>query len=195
MKIIRKHVFETNSSSMHALVISKSEENLETPTELCLAWDGRYSWENEVYADQINKFTYLGILAAGIQETEVNNELENYFEKLKEIGFTIGNDDYGNSEKEIKKKLLKSYDYYVDHEDEAYGAYMSIVYDEERLKRFMLSPRSFITTGNDNDGDDIWSKPNAIFELGLKYEETKWGTKQYFTEDLEKDYEIYHKGN
>lgn len=194
MKIIRKHVFETNSSSMHALVISKSEENLETPTELQLAWDGGYGWENEVYTDQINKFTYLGILAAGIQEDEVNNELENYFEKLKEIGFTIG-DSWDHDEKYIKKKLLDDYDYYVDHESEAYGIYMSIVYDKERLKRFMLSPRSFITTGNDNDDGDIWSKPNAMFELGLKYHTSDWGTKYYDTDSLSKDYEVYHKGN
>lgn len=193
MKIIRKHVFETNSSSMHALVIAKSGNNLETPTELHLAWDGGYGWENEVYTDQVNKFTYLGILAAGIQEEEVNNELENYFEKLKEIGFTIG--DYEDDEKEIKKKLLKSWDYYVDHENEAYGAYMSIVYDSDRLKRFMLSPKSFITTGNDNDDGDIWSKPNAMFELGLKYHTSDWGTKYYDTEPLNENYEVYHKGN
>lgn len=193
MKIIRNNVFETNSSSMHALVISKSGENLETPTELHLAWDGQYSWENEVYIDQINKFTYLGILAASIQEDEVNNELENYFEKLKEIGFTIG--DYEEDEKEIKKKLLKRWDYYIDHENEAYGSYMSIVYDKERLKRFMLSPKSFITTGNDNSDEDIWSKPNAMFNLNLEYEKTDWGTKRYFTENLEMDYEVYHKGN
>lgn len=193
MKIIRKYVFETNSSSMHALVISKSEEKLETPTELHLAWDGSYSWENEVYTDQVNKFTYLGILAAGIQEQEVNNELENYFEKLKEIGFTIG--DWEDNEKEIKKKLLKNWDYYIDHGSEAYGAYMSIVYDKERLKRFMLSPKSFITTGNDNEDESIWSKPDAMFKLGLTYEESDWGTKHYNIEPLEENYEIYHKGN
>ena len=57
MKIqIRKNIFETNSSSIHSLVIGNNNENIyeNLPSEIHFN-GGEYGWENEVYNDIENK--------------------------------------------------------------------------------------------------------------------------------------------
>lgn len=194
MKIIRKKVFETNSSSCHALVVSKSEEELEGVGNLLLSYSGEYGWGPEVLTDIKDKFTYLGILAANVQEKDVTKEVDHYFEVLEGLGFTIG--DFEHDKDEMKEKLLNSYDFYIDHGYEGISIYKELIKDTDKLKRFLLSPKSFITIGNDNDYEDIFEEPNEMFNLGLEFNESEWGSKDCRNvEKLDKDYDVYYKGN
>ena len=79
MKIIRRSVFETNSSSTHALAITKSNENLNKPSLISLDYDGEYGWEYKILNDLDSKFTYLAILD-GVLEVK-KGELVNYLLK------------------------------------------------------------------------------------------------------------------
>ena len=209
MKIIRNKVFETNSSSTHAIAITKSNENLVNPGYISLEYDGEYGWSTRVVNDLDNKFTYLAIIAAYIEDISHNGDREEFFKvpgdikarefeiryflwKLKKLGFS-----FGDREDKIVKKLTdeNSYDYYIDHCGEAVGLYLDLVDNDDKLKRFLLSSDSFITMGNDNDETDIWEIPNRRFNLGLTTYETDWGSTRYRDEELEDRFEIYYKGN
>lgn len=209
MKIIRRSVFETNSSSTHALAITKSNENLNKPSLISLDYDGEYGWEYKTLNDLDSKFTYLAILASYV-DTLKNTperiewytkrkdikleqvELRFFIDKLKDLGFTF------KDEEKIISKLTEQdsyYDYYIDHGYEAIDIYFSIISDEDRLKRFLLSPKSFITTGNDNSEKSIWEDPNAEYGLGLTSSVTEWGSVNYNIKPLEGKFEIFYKGN
>lgn len=209
MKIIRNKVFETNSSSTHAIAITKSNENLDTPKYISLEYDGEYGWSFRVVNDLDNKFTYLAIAAAYIEDISHGGDRDEFFKvpgdikarefeiryflwKLKKLGFS-----FGDREDKIVKKLTdeNSYDYYIDHCDGAVGIYLDLVDNDDKLKRFLLSSDSFITMGNDNDDRDIWDEPNRRFDLGLKSYETEWGTTRYNEDQLNDRFEIYYKGN
>ena len=55
---IRKGLFETNSSSTHAICIGKNNHNLEIPSELTFQV-GEFGWENKVYYDTTTLASYL----------------------------------------------------------------------------------------------------------------------------------------
>lgn len=209
MKVIRRKVFETNSSSTHAIAITKSNENLESPGHLSLEYDGEYGWSFRVVNDLDNKFTYLAIAAAYIENISHEGERDEFFKtlgelngrefeiryflwKLSKLGFS-----FGKREEKIVKKLTdeNSYDYYIDHCGEAVGLYLKMVDDEDMLKRFLLSSDSFITMGNDNSDTDIWEEPNRRFNLGMESYKTGWGTERYDSDQIKNKFEIYYKGN
>ena len=77
MKIIRRSVFETNSSSTHAIAITKSDKNLQSPGYISLDYDGEYSWDYKVINDLDGKFTYLAVIAS------------NYIDNLFKIYYNI----------------------------------------------------------------------------------------------------------
>lgn len=208
MKIIRRSVFETNSSSTHALAITKSNENLNNPSLISLDYDGEYGWEYRTLNDLDSKFTYLAILASCVDTLKTTPEriewyterkdikldqveLRFFMNKLKNLGFTF------EDEEEIVSKLTgkDAYDYYIDHSYDAIDIYFSIVSDEDRLKRFLLSPKSFITTGNDNSEKSIWEDPNSEYKLGLTSSVTEWGSVNYNIKPLKDKFEIFYKGN
>lgn len=208
MKIIRRSVFETNSSSTHALAITKSNENLNNPSLISLDYDGEYGWEYRTLNDLDSKFTYLAILASCVDTLKTTPEriewyterkdikldqveLRFFMNKLKNLGFTF------EDEEEIVSKLTgkDAYDYYIDHSYDAIDIYFSIVSDEDRLKRFLLSPKSFITTGNDNSEKSIWEDPNSEYKLGLTSSVIEWGSVNYNIKPLKDKFEIFYKGN
>ena len=211
MKRIRKGIFETNSSSTHALCIVKEDNKLEKPEKLKFDIYGDFGWSFEVFNSQSDKFTYLTIMALELGDEETKPYMINLIKALKEIGYkeiySPERDDYSYiyTEKEIEEvadslmKKWRSMDFrpYIDHIDSAYGFLIRLLNPEniEELKRFMLSSKSFITTGNDNDDRSIWSKPNREFNLKMKPYETTWDSTEYDSEDIEDRYYIYYKGN
>ena len=65
MLVIRKNVFETNSSSTHAICIAKSNENIEIPEEIYIDLeDYQFGWEFDKRTGHHSKLAYIliGIL-------------------------------------------------------------------------------------------------------------------------------------
>ena len=158
MRKVRRGIFETNSSSTHALCIIKGDYPDDTKEKLKLEDSGGFSWEFATYNDIITKFTYLAIVANSMDENQ--ETLKNLLDTLESLGFSFKyTDEYKYweiSEKDsIVAELKENDDYYIDHVGECREWYRDIMEDEDRLKRFLLSDKSFIVTGNDNTDTDI----------------------------------------
>lgn len=218
MRIVRKQLFETNSSSTHALCIIKEDNTLDKSGDLHLSYEGEYGWQFDMINDKTNKFTYLAIIANNIDNDNDNKTqyLRELLEKLQEIGFTFDSileemyfDKNYNSERKMdsileylrprlnNKNIPGSYSYYyIDHGDQAEYIFFEILKDIGKLKRYMLSPLSFIALGNDQSTDqDVFDKPNDYYQFDLPKEPTEWGTERIVANKLEETYDIYYKGN
>ena len=86
MRKIRKSMFETNSSSTHALYICK-DNKLEEPESLRFDLYAEFGWSFNTYNDQDSKFTYLGIAAIEATEEELEFYMVNLIEALNAIGY------------------------------------------------------------------------------------------------------------
>ena len=170
MKIqVRKNIFETNSSSIHSLVIGNNNENIyeNLPTEIHFN-GGEYGWENEVYNDIENKANYL---YTGIVK---NNLVDELVPKIKDI---LSKWNITPIFQETNKKMYNNeeYDefkhgyYYIDHSYDLQDFLNTVCNNEELLMNFLFSDGSFIETGNDND-DDEWIDFKYPENVLLEYE-------------------------
>ena len=197
---IRKSCFETNSSSMHAIVITNKEPKEIYTGYACEFRVGEFGWEHRRYMDVMDKASYLWTVIVNGSLKKVNEgtfytsnydgkEYENYhleldienerYKKIKQaiidalvsIGFK--NDGWDiRFQEEFEKTSYGSLETgYVDH-DPGIGFAEEIVFNKDRLIRFLFNPSSFIETWNDND----WElDPKIEEELEKKYwnEETQ----------------------
>lgn len=194
MKLIRNGTFETNSSSTHAIAIVK-DNDYKVPKNVSFNF-GEFGWEYTVYRSTSDKASYLYTMIQyfdGEYVAEFNNKNE-YISKIKEYldeeGITY----------EFEESTVNDYGWdehgYVDHGLDNPDIVDDILKDKETFFRFLFDERSYVSTGNDNDrgyyipnigyssSDDYWED----------YEKLKkeWDNKM---KDLEKEYDIYFKGN
>ena len=189
MKIqIRKSVFETNSSSVHTLTITKNPNNLKFPKKLIFD-SGSYGWEHACLTTPEEKASYLweGIISVfpdyeNKNLTEYNKAIASITKILKSVGvkaiFKYNNPKY------IKSKFGDCYYYefydkegnedggWVDHCNELITFLYDVCFDKTKLLNYLFSTESFIKTGNDNEDEDY---PDESYET--------------------KDYSVYVKGN
>lgn len=128
---IRKNIFETNSSSVHALVIPK-DQTLYIPHTVTLHY-GEYGWENDTYGDTID-YIYTACVDFGSDEVE---KLINYLKRkgVEEITISGGQDvNFG-----------------IDHSNEI--PLDELFNNESLLDRFLFGTESYVQTGNDNDDE------------------------------------------
>ena len=187
MKIqIRKSVFETNSSSVHTLTITKNPNNLKFPKKLIFD-SGDYGWEHACLTTPEEKASYLweGIIYVFPDHknknlTEYNKVIASITKILKSVGvkavFKYNNPKYEESEwgncYEFCDKDGNVDDGYMDHPSELCTFLYDVCFDKTKLLNYLFSTESFIKTGNDNEDED------------------------YPEEDYEtKDYSVYVKGN
>lgn len=153
---IRRNVFETNSSSIHAIAISN-----EVPSDLpsfIYFGRGEYGWEWERYDWEDDRANYL-------------------YECLIDLYYGWGNDDsrlikvcdqikhdlalYGIDCKfeEVNRDTL--FAGWVDHGSENKELVEYLLSDPENLIRFLFNDDSYILTGNDNSyyEDDYYKLP------------------------------------
>ena len=172
MKVIRKSIFETNSSSVHCIAVSRDpiDDNMKFPEEVKLVDDVIFGWSpNEEFHDPDSKFTYLMIaLRDVIKYSGASNDpffvqqaLE-YYTKIIAMLNEHGIKTPGNILTDIK-------DSHVDH---SYFVVEDIIPSllsyEGRLFRFLFNSDSCVKTGNDN-GDEIPSAPQKTHETFYKY--------------------------
>lgn len=181
MKItIRKGVFETNSSSTHAIAIAK--EKVESYPE-SLTFDlGNFGWEVNYYYCPEEKASYLYTAIALLYL--YSEEKEKFIEAIEKINKTLAKKGVNcifNHLDEFYKdsyKVLWKYDAIIDHVGELSSFVEDTIRTESRLLRYLFSYDSIVITGNDNSVDKYVGDAKV---------------KEYLKED--KKYEVYFKGN
>lgn len=141
MRVERKGVFETNSSSMHSISISDDVEYYETiyPDEngIIILIGGEFGWEIEKYNDAWTKANYAAV--------DVNGNKEKTSMLKKVIREHTG-------AKEVKISLSCNWKNpemcYIDHQ--SVGTSEDAFFSEDTLKNWIFNPKSWLKTDNDN---------------------------------------------
>lgn len=170
---IRKSLFETNSSSVHAICVAK-ENNYDIPKSLHFSF-GEFGWEERVLSspEALASYLYTAIYICGENERYDVEDYKNYiYETLGKYGCDC------TFETPVYDKHYGWFDSgYIDHGYELVDFVDSIKHSEKRLLRYLFSPDSYIVTGNDN----VWDM-NEYFD-------------EYITPEDEKKTDVYMKYN
>lgn len=130
---IRPGIFETNSSSVHAIAVSKKEP-ASIPDHVWFHL-GKFGWAFD-YVDP-QDYLYTGIVECGLDDC-----LRVLKETLDDLGVEYEFEDPDNREW-----------FYIDHSENVASIIYEIVRDRDMLIRFLFSNASFVHTGNDNSDD------------------------------------------
>ena len=173
MKVqIRQGVFETNSSSTHAISICEYHSGVTLPEVVNFETNQDFGWEFEDYTDVYSKANYLWLaICYKYDELEHEDELLNAKAILTQYLANIGvraefeelkyTDTSWNPE--IKYLDMKGY---IDHPGDLYEMVDALLEDPNLLYGYLFNDRSMISTGNDNDDRSIdYGDDNAIFSV------------------------------
>ena len=188
---IRTGVFETNSSSTHSIAVPK---NCSAANYVSFHTD-EFGWG--FYEVDATDYFYTAIYETSYNEEELNEKIE----RLKNILETYGIDyDFSEPETHIWHDNYENKDYlclddgYIDHGGELKEFVDELLYNGEKLVRFLSG--GLVFTGNDNSDDDGFISRNKEF-----IEDYDWRSKittkhknRYYMSNHE-DYEWYYKGN
>ena len=134
---IRSSVFETNSSSVHAMIITKGETN---PSDNAVNFGfGEYGWEEREYHDVCDKANYFYTAAYDIYGEDIKYRIENVLSKYG-IKCRFASPSIGRLFEEC----------YVDHSYDAKDFVDAMLDNPDMFVRFLFNEDSFIHTGNDN---------------------------------------------
>lgn len=167
---IRNSVFETNSSSVHAICISSKPINDTNGLSVTLHI-GEFGWEHEWYQDIDSRASYIYTLACHVYGKDFYNCFK---EMLEPYGINVWRDfdnfakfvNYGDNDYYLNNG-------YVDHGGELQEFIDRCLDDPDVLIRFIFGEESFVMTTNDNcDYDEEETK--AIVEAGNNELIWKW---------------------
>lgn len=177
MKIkIRHGIFETNSSSIHAIAVYKGNEKIKFPPTVYLSrkdfgWDTRttrnweeklnyiyemciakdYKNDNLIFKDEEEREYFYG---KKIQDFLEDSCLDRLINILKNKGIIV------------EYYLGSIYDGSIDHCDCWGNFIISLLEDEEKLLKFIFGEKSCLITGNDNID---YSTPKCSTEFDVQY--------------------------
>lgn len=131
---IRKGTFETNSSSVHSICISKKPVGNVKGKKISF-YIGDYGWENE--SVDVGDYLYTAIMCKSNSE-ELLNKLKSILDK-HEINYTF-------------QPIERAFRYWgIDHSGETIDFVNAVLEDEDLLLRCLFNDDSVVYTGNDND--------------------------------------------
>lgn len=195
MKQIRTGVFETNSSSVHSICISKNDDIVKQP-EIFFSF-GQYGWEQGTLYTCNEKAAYLWTaiiecFGYGDRIPKVKGYRAKITEMLNSEGIQCGFAKYEIKKSSYDNKNYCDIDGYIDHGGETRKFVEAVVSDKDRLLRYLFSPDSVVYTGNDNECD------NDSYEKEFVADEYMWDDND--NEVLnphhdEEKYEYFEKGN
>lgn len=180
----RQGVFETNSSSTHAICISKDHIYSNLPEHVDFE-HGEFGWECRKYDDVNSKASYLYQAIYDMYDGDERNE------KLEHIKVVLNSHGVACIFNDPSAKVWD--DGYIDHvgEDDMPDWLENMMSDDDALLTYLFGD-AFVITGNDN-GEGF---EDMMYEY-LGEEETSYGTyPRYGGYKKEYDnYDIYYKGN
>lgn len=163
---IRRGMFETNSSSTHAIILANKKVEPGLSVDFAI---GEFGWEFKKYDSTNAKASYLYTMACECEDRDV---YQDFYEILTKYGINctcsrppvIGKWGVENG--------------YVDHyyNNDAKTFVQRMMTHEKALIKFLFGNDSFIVTGNDNCDD----------------EEREWWLKQ---QKVDYKHERFYKGN
>lgn len=163
---IRKGVFETNSSSIHCISIAKYLPEIYTGYAADFK-TGEFGWEHRAYYGEQDKMSYLwtAIISNftdwvekpdGGYKRVVRLDDPDYIkiknaiiEALESVGFE--NDGWNIRFQEEPSDTIYNEFGYIDHCPNKEDFIYPIVFNKDRLLRFLFNHESCVSTGNDND--------------------------------------------
>ncbi len=148
MKVIRKGVFETNSSSTHSITLGKESKlltSLYVDPDGCACISGKgFGWGWQVYDDAESKAAYCYAYAQRDQDL-----VDRLINLIKEHTGA--------------KSVIFEGEFYIDHRsDEVCGCAFE---NDEALENFIFNKESYLYTGNDNEAEppNFYDKDLSIF--------------------------------
>jgi hypothetical protein len=145
--IIRRSVFETNSSSSHSVSIPQTYELLDTiePDENgnIALYGGEYGWGHIEYNDAETKANYMAVWAkeySDSPEVSMNflNQVLTMHTGAKEIVYSFGSDFHNSNYA------------YIDHQSSDSDYFTELFGDAKRMLNFIFNRKSILVISNDN---------------------------------------------
>lgn len=177
----RNNVFETNSSSTHAICISSTDKLVYPTEQLRFEGSGEFGWDDKQYFDTNDKANYLWQAIMGICTNGTYDEQGNYV-RLTDINEAVKRlVAYKNKiEKWLDEEGIKyylrmpkveliddrngfAYFYikpdikefsYIDHASECEDFVDGVMADKQIFLHYLFGEDGFILTGNDNDSGE-----------------------------------------
>lgn len=151
-EVVRRGVFETNSSSSHVLSIGWGEfgaDRIPLDDGVCRIYPGEFGWGYERYQDAASKASYCLTYAMGGYDGAKKNAAQ--LEMLRRV-VSVSVDapvEFCPHEK------MRDWDYewgYIDHQsNKGEGDYCAVAFEsDEALRAFIFNPASVLIIDNDN---------------------------------------------
>ena len=159
---IRNGCFETNSSSVHAMIVTKEKTDVEPSNKFVHFGLGEFGWEENGYYDPDEKASYFYTAACAVMNRDVKDEITAL---LKPYGIKCKFD------RPVFNSYTSSYDGSVhiyldngsiDHDYECKKFVDAMMNDSDMLVRFLFNDDSFVQTGNDNSDMEWYSELQTI---------------------------------
>ena len=156
-RTVRKNCFETNSSSIHAIVVNPSAELMIPRNNVIEFTLGAFGWELTQYTTIEDRASYLWTTILTMYEEfrdldDVQYRTKDTLEWVDYITEVLDRNDIEAEFKWPEKPDL--YRFYVDHVDWLDKWLDDLKNDKALLLAFLLGSDSEIRTGNDNVTDD-----------------------------------------
>lgn len=149
---VRQNVFETNSSSTHAICIG-NDYNVKNLPKHILSYLGEYGWGEDILNSPDELLSYLlTLINSFYYDSDENRDkaLNHIFDILKKYDI------------EVISNGLDESSSYVDHANMGEEFIEQMLDNEDFLMNYLFSPDSFVATGNDND--DSYKKVDKMYE-------------------------------
>lgn len=137
---IRRGVFETNSSSVHAITIKK--KTTKTFPESIIFKMGEFSWEIEYYDDPITKASYIYTALIGLYSESAVKEITDRWKTLLA--------SHGVEAEFVVPTRGWFADGFIDHGDDLDNLLNMLVESDELFLCYLFGAGSSVMTGNDN---------------------------------------------
>ena len=156
---IRRSVFETNSSSVHAIVIQRKNVDKEDLPDSVEFNHGEFGWEYRHYYGVSSKASYLYQAICEItydDEKRRRTYIDNLYEILSKYGIDCSFDFDDYQWENCNGKKIKWANGYIDHGNELGDFVEDLMRNDKRLLRYLFGENSYVITGNDNSDSSAY---------------------------------------